>query len=320
MRALAPTLLLFALATPALGEDPAGLPAPSTQQRDGSGSAGASTPAPAHVAASPAAPVVPSAALIEKLGQGDRLFLAGDHRNALFAYQDAVYLQPAYAPARVKLGRAYLALRYAPQAIAQAEAALATDPGSAEAQKLLEDAKTAPARGAVPPAPDPRAPAAAVAVAPAAPAPRLFRFTPEVDAPAEAPARAAVAAEPSASEIAAQHYRTAIAQLEKREWAKAAAELSSAISADPKLAVAHAARGSAQFGLGKYRDAAADYDAALGLDSNLATPLYGLAECYRMLGDAKRAGEMYERYAASSGSDVREELRAIAAKRAQQLR
>jgi len=316
MRALAPTLLLFALATPALGEDPAGAPAPSTT---GPGSTGASTPAPAHVAASPAAPVVPSAALIEKLGQGDRLFLAGDHRNALFAYQDAVYLQPTYAPARVKLGRAYLALRYAPQAIAQAEAALATDPGSAEAQKLLEDAKTAPARAAVAPAGDPRA-TAAVAVAPAAPAPRLFRFTPESDAPAPAPARAAVAAEPSASEIAAQHYRTAIVQLEKREWAKAAAELSSAISADPKLAVAHAARGSAQFGLGKYRDAAADYDAALGLDPNLATPLYGLAECYRMLGDAKRAGEMYERYAASSGSDVREELRAVAAKRAQQLR
>jgi tetratricopeptide (TPR) repeat protein len=306
MRALAPTLLLLVLAMPALGDD----------------AAGARAPAAAQPAASPAVAVVPSAAVIEKLGHGDRLFLAGDHRNALFTYQDAVYLQPSYAPARVKLGRAYLALRYAAQAVAQAEAALATDPESRDARKLLEDA-TAPA--AVAPGPDPRAtPALAVVSAPqGAPAgptsPRLFPFTPEPDA-AAAPAQVAAAAEPAVNEIAAQHYRTAIGQLEKREWAKAAAELSSAISADPKLAVAHAARGSAHFGLGKYRDAAADYDAALGLDPALATPLYGLAECYRMLCDADRAAEMYDRYALSSGSDVRDDLRTLAAKRAKQLR
>jgi tetratricopeptide (TPR) repeat protein len=309
MRALAPTLLLL-LGTPALGEAPPAAPAPASGAQPAAPPAGAA--------------VVPSAALIEKLGHGDRLFLAGDYRNALFTYQDAVYLQPSYVPARVKLGRAYLALRYAPQAVAQAEAALATDPENRDARKLLEDAN-APAAGVVAPAPDPRAtPAVVVGGAPqtaaAVPAaPRLFPFTPESDS-AAAPARVAAAAEPAANEIAAQHYRTAIGQLEKREWAKAAAELSSAISADPKLAVAHAARGSAHFGLGKYRDAAADYDAALGLDPALATPLYGLAECYRMLGDADRAAEMYDRYALSSGSDVREDLRTLAAKRAKQLR
>jgi tetratricopeptide (TPR) repeat protein len=106
------------------------------------------------------ASVAPSQAVVEKLGKGDRLALAGDHRNALFAYQDAVYMQPAYAPGRVRLGRAYLALRYPAQAIALAVAALADDPQCAEARKLLEEASAA-AADAIPPAPPARDPASA---------------------------------------------------------------------------------------------------------------------------------------------------------------
>lgn len=312
MRALAPTLLL--LATAAAGEAPAGAPPPASA----AATPAAPAAAPAKPGPAPVPPVVPTPALIEKLGQGDRLFLAADYRNALFAYQDAVYMQPGYAPARVKLGRAYLALRHAPQAIAQAEAALAADPDSAEARKLLDDARSAPARPAA---------ASAGAVPQAAPAkgPRVFRFKPEPDAAppgdaATAESRVLASVEAPVNEVAAQHYRAGVAQLESREWAKALAELSAAIASDPKLAVAHTARGSAYFGLGKYRDAAADYDEALVLDSALGTPLYGLAECYRMLGDAKRAAEMYERYATSRASDVRDDLRAVAVKRARDLR
>jgi tetratricopeptide (TPR) repeat protein len=413
MRALAPTLLL--LASPALAGAPsAPVPAPvSAPTPVSAGTAATAPPAPvtapvpvqpshdgapagarapepigpaAPGAAAPAvrspspAPVVPTQALVEKLGQGDRLFLAADYRNALFAYQDAVYMQPRYAPGRVKLGRAYLALRYPAQAVAQAEAALAADPENADAKKLLEEAKNPPARASVgsqAPAPQPEAAlqaGGAAAVAPSAsgrPAsPRVFRFTPEPDATppmiapppaatppaaterivmivpapssgaaepqqAAAPASEARTAEPlpaaTASDAAgagpapspasaAQHYRAALVQLQNREWAKAVSELSNAILADPKLAVAHAARGSAYFGLGKYREAAEDYRGALLLDPKLATPAYGLAECYRMLGDAKHAVEMYERYVRSSAADVREDLRTIAAKRAQELR
>jgi hypothetical protein len=39
-----------------------------------------------------------------------------------------------------------------------------------------------------------------------------------------------------------------------------------------------------------------------------------------VLGDARAASDMYQRYAQSRGADVREDLRAIAAKRAQELR
>jgi tetratricopeptide (TPR) repeat protein len=121
-------------------------------------------------------------------------------------------------------------------------------------------------------------------------------------------------------QVAAQRYRAALGLLEARDWAKAVAALSDAILADPTLAVAYSARGSAQFGLGKYRDAAEDYVAAIRLDARLGTPIYGLAECYRVLGDGKKAAEMYERYAGSAAADVREDLRALAMKRARELR
>ena len=322
-----------------------------------------------------AEPVAPTQALVEKLGQGDRMFLAGDYRSALFAYQDAVYMHPRYAPARVRLGRAYLALRYPAQAIEQAEAALAEEPESADARKLLDEARAAPpkpgpaaadtatpARGAprvdrLTPEPDPQsassvaapvrapevipspaAPAPAVATAlpapvPAAPAtatPAPTSAHPERSAaeggaeskgtPTAPPPTATATPTPAATPTAADHYREAIAHLKSRDWVRADAALSDAILADPKLAVAYSARGSARFALGKYRDAAEDYQSAVALDPKLATPVYGLAECYRVLGDGRKAAEMYGRYAESSASDVRDDLRAMAAKRAHELK
>jgi tetratricopeptide (TPR) repeat protein len=83
-------------------------------------------------------------------------------------------------------------------------------------------------------------------------------------------------------------------------------------------AVAFVARASARYGLGKHREAADDYEAALALDPRLGTPLWGLAECYRLLGDP-HAAEYYDRYAKSTSSDVREDLRELARRRAREL-
>ncbi|HET8540147.1 MAG TPA: hypothetical protein VFL83_09785 [Anaeromyxobacter sp.] len=365
---------------------------------------------------------------VEKLGQGDRAYLAGDYRNALFAYQDAVYLAPKSAAARVRLGRAYLALRYPAQATVQGEQALALDPENADARQLIDDARSAPARQV---APQPGRTGATAAAAPAmaaprngasgatagaaAAGPRVYPFaetepdpaargaaaggttatsTPDAtsaqnsgassaptptatpsspagaastsasvapaavavvaagataapsdgaagapvnDAPATfgvqrefdavkvggtaADARLARLAAPDpAGPTAGQRYRTALELLANREYEKAVAELTQAIVLDPRLAVAYAARASARFGLGRYREAADDYRTSLAIDENLGTPLYGLAECYRVLGDGRRAAEMYQKYAASRAPDVREDLRAISAKRAQELR
>jgi tetratricopeptide (TPR) repeat protein len=321
---------------------------------------------------------------VEKIGEGDRAFLARDYQTALFAYLDAAYMATRSPVPRVRVARAYLALRHPDRAIAQAELALAMDPESADARRVLGEARGATARTAPPASPasgaSPLARSAAPQVAPAksgpAPSasssgqpaaaqsaiaqPRVFRFVPDPDprpatgerqaaappAAAGPPAQAVAvpvasgaagatpvpaatagaapaaerAAAPAPAPSAAERYRTALAHLSQREFERADAALGEAIAIDPRLAVAHAARGSARFGLGRYREAAEDYRAALALDPALATPLYGLAECHRVLGDARGAAELYERYAQSRSPDVREDLRAISAKRAQELK
>ncbi|HYG70284.1 MAG TPA: tetratricopeptide repeat protein, partial [Anaeromyxobacteraceae bacterium] len=266
-------------------------------------------------AAAGAAPAAPEAAAVaapaarafpDRLALADRLFLAGDFRNALFAYQDAVYLEPGDARARVRLGRAYEAMRYPDRAIAQYQKALALDPGSLEARRALEALGVltgTPAHGDAG-APRTDRPAPAAVAIPAAP----------VGPPAPTPAVAVAPAAPPDAPSPAQRYRAALDLMARRDFARAVAELDDAIAQDPRLAVAYVARASAQFGLAKYREAADDYKAALGLDPSMATPIYGLAECQRLLGDAG-AADLYARYAESRAPDVREDLRALAKRR-----
>jgi len=143
-------------------------------------------------------PAAPSRAFIEKLGAGDRAYLSGDYRSALFAYQDAVYLDSTSAAARVRLARAYLGLRHPDQAERQLRQVLELDPSSGEARRLLEEL-------ANPPSPTAAAvPAAAIAAAPrpaqqAPPTPMVFRLTDDAGTqpvPATAPAGAAPATAP----------------------------------------------------------------------------------------------------------------------------
>lgn len=398
-------------------------------------------PAPAPVAAAPAppsAPVVtavvtpvipppvpaprpvveptapPSPALLDKLALGDRLQGAGDYRGALFAFQDAVYLEPRHAVARVKLGRAYWILRYVGQAEEQWQQAGQLAPNDPSIAHMIEEARKAPrpaiasTEPATPPAVTP-APGTPSGGAPAygasgssagGSAPRVYRFVPE---PQGAPAQPAAAPMPpvaattpgygmpppsepapysppqyaqppqqqyaqpqyaqpgygqpaypqappqqpayaqpqpqyaqpaypppqpaygqpapqpsAAGAAAAQRYRAALSLYIQRDYLGAIAELDAAITLDPNLSVAYTARGSSKFGLGKYREAAADYKAALDLDAAKAEPIWGLAECQRMLRDPA-APDTYRRYAASVSGDVNEDRRAKARRWATEL-
>jgi tetratricopeptide (TPR) repeat protein len=413
------------------------------------------TPAPTVIiqpVAPPAPPVVapavaaapPSPALLDKLALGDRLQNAGDYRGALFAFQDAVYLDPRHAVARVKLGRAYWILRYVGQAEEQWLQASTLAPNDPSIAHMIEEARKAP-RPAPAGAPEPApvgqpgsgapGPSGAGMGAPAgAPAggPRIYKFVPEGGAepapvsptggstpgygmppapaqgypqqggqpqygqpqyappaqyppqyaqpqyappqyppaqqypppqqypqpqygqpqyaqpqygqppaaqgygqpqygqpapgPSPAPAQPGYAPAPEPQPplvpasvgAAAQRYRAALSLYTQRDYLGAIAELDAAITLDPNLAVAYVARGSARFGLGKYRQAAADYKAALDLDPARAEPVWGLAECQRMLHDPA-APETYRRYAASVSSDVNEDRRAKARRWAAEL-
>jgi len=76
--------------------------------------------------------------------------------------------------------------------------------------------------------------------------------------------------------------------------------------------LAYTARGSANVGLRRFYEAAADYQDALRLDPTRAAPLYGLAEAYRALGRAVDARTYYDKYAASTAVDVQATLQADA--------
>jgi tetratricopeptide (TPR) repeat protein len=312
------------------GAIPTPIPTPATVVAPSATPAAIPAAAQAAVAAPlPIAVRPPSPAFLDKLSYADRLFVAGDFRNALFAYQDAVYLDPSDARARVRLGRAYAAMRYPAQAQAQYEKAIELDPGFGEAHRAMEELRTpvAAAPSAAPaakPVVIPAAPAEKTAPAPAVSAEprtqvRVYKLPVETDEPARREIAAAAVAQAPEAPSPAQRYRAALDLMAKREFARAVTELDDAIAQDPRLAVAYVARASAQFGLARYREASDDYKAALGLDPSMATPLYGLAECRRLLGDAG-AAELYGRYAESRAPDVREDLRALAKKRATELR
>jgi tetratricopeptide (TPR) repeat protein len=269
----------------------------------------------------------PSQALIEKLGAGDRAFLARDYRGALFLYQDAIYMAPASVPARIRLARCYAALRYPAQAEAQLTQALELDPASGEARKLLDELRALPppplpvgpgvvqAPGAGRPPVEPPGAGAGTAAPVAPPAVlgsgstgTLYRLAPEAPGPS-----------PASRQAAAELYRAAVAQIAQRDFAAAADGLTRALALDPSLALAYEARASARFGLGQHQEAARDYQTAAALSADRASPLWGLAECYRLLGDP-RAAETYERFAASPAPDATEPLREQARRRAQELR
>jgi tetratricopeptide (TPR) repeat protein len=345
MRSTVLALLLVAAPLALAGPPPEAGAQPEVAERPArNGGVASSPPGPpppaaaaavAPPAAPPAAPAPPSRALIEKLGAGDRAFLIGDYRTALFAYQDAGYLDPTSAVARVKLARAYAALGHRDQAERQLRQALELDPANDEARKLLEEPANPP-RGAASPAAAATALVAPLVVAPAPTAPpRSYRITDDVGAPPPDPGRAgaglvlgagatAVGPVPAAPSVgadpqeASRHYKTALGMIGARDFNGAIVELDRALEINPQLGVAVAARASAFYGLGRYPEAARDYEAALALVPHLATPLYGLAESYRRLGDP-RAAEYYLRYAQSEASDVRPELRETARQRAEQL-
>jgi tetratricopeptide (TPR) repeat protein len=286
-------------------------------------------PAPAPPTAAPLTPATPTRALIEKLGAGDRAFLSGDFRPALFAYQDAVYLDPSSAVARIKLARAYAALGHRDQADRQLKQALELDPDNNEARKLMAELANPP-----PAAPPPVPVVTTIVPAPASaptppPSQNVYRLTESAGGPPPGANQAgagvavrdtappAVPAEPDRQETS-RHYRNALTMIGARDFKGAIIELDRALEIDPRMGVAIAARASAFYGLGRYSEAARDYETALVLVPQLATPLYGLAETYRHLNDP-RAGEYYARYARSDANDVRPELRETARKRAEQF-
>jgi len=214
---------------------------------------------------------------------GDKAYAAKDFRTALFAYQDATREDPSSAIVLVKLGETYARMGHDPEAIEQFQRALKLDRGNSAALQGLAAARE---RLAILSPPKPAEP----------PPPKI------VD---EAGAR--------------ERYTAAVKMINDRKYAESLPILDQALEKKPGYGVALVARGSAHMGLLQYDAAAADYTAARAADPSLASPLFGLAEAYRALGQSAKAAEFYREYAASTAPDVQPQLRDYAARNAQAL-
>jgi tetratricopeptide (TPR) repeat protein len=118
---------------------------------------------------------------------------------------------------------------------------------------------------------------------------------------------------------ARERYTAGVKLINDRKYAEALPALDEALQKKPGYGVALVARGSAQMGLLHYDAAAADYSAARSSDPSLASPLFGLAEAYRAMGQPAKAAQLYKEYAESTAADVQPQLKDYAAKNAQAL-
>ncbi|WP_236068961.1 tetratricopeptide repeat protein [Citreicoccus inhibens] len=227
-----------------------------------------------------------------RIRDGDVLMRERRYREAAFAFLDASHADAGHVEARFKLGNALAVLGYYGQAIEQWEAAarLTTDTAIRQsAQDNVARAKVKQAQSGSSP---------------------LAAGLPPGSGPVAEPTRVQ----------ARKAYEMGVQRIGERDFAGALQSLTQAVQLEPMLAVAYTARGSANIGLRRYPEAAADYQYALRLEPDSASPLYGLAESYRAMGRNAEARSLYERYAASTAADVRPPLQAESRQKAERLR
>ena len=126
-------------------------------------------------------------------------------------------------------------------------------------------------------------------------------------------------AQPSDEAAAIAHYRTGVGLIREKRYDQAVTELDQSLLLKPNFTSGMIARGSAKIGLGRFPDALADYAAAQSADPSLASPLFGLAEAYRGLGQAEKAADLYRRFASSTAPDAPPNLKLYALQNAQVL-
>ncbi|MFB1484343.1 tetratricopeptide repeat protein [Corallococcus sp. RDP092CA] len=277
---------------------PAWAQAPSAQPpAAGAKPAASAARAPAPVTAAAPGPVEPqrtSQAVLAatRIRDGDALMRERRYREAAFAFLDAEHAAPAHVEARFKLGNALAVLGYYARAIEEWEAASRLTQDAAirqSAQDNITRARVKQAESGASP-----------------------------QAVGQPPGSGPVADTTRAQ--ARRAYEQGVQHISQRAYAPALQTLTQAIQQEPLLTVAYVARGSANIGLRRYAEAAADYQFALKLEPDSASPLYGLAEAYRALGRNLEARDLYERYARSTAADVRPELKEESRQKAERLR
>ena len=227
-----------------------------------------------------------------RIRDGDALMRERRYREAAFAFLDAEHAAPDHVEARFKLGNALAVLGYYARAIEEWEAAARLTQDAAIRQSAQDNITRA------------RVKQAELGASP--------------QAVGQPPGSGPVADTTRAQ--ARRAYEQGVQHISQRAYAPALQTLTQALQQEPLLTVAYIARGSANIGLRRYAEAAADYQFALKLEPDAASPLYGLAEAYRALGRNLEARDLYERYSRSTAADVRPELKEESRQKAERLR
>ncbi|WP_163996888.1 tetratricopeptide repeat protein [Pyxidicoccus caerfyrddinensis] len=227
-----------------------------------------------------------------RIRDGDALMKERRYREAAFAFLDATHADAGHVEALFKLGNAMAVLGYYGQAVEKWERAAKLTQDAAIRQSAQDNVARARAK-----------------MAQAGASPQAAGLP-----PGSGPVADTTRAQ------ARRAYEQGVQRIGTRDYSGALTSLTQAIQLEPMLAVAYTARGSANIGLRRYAEAAADYQYALDLEPGAASPLYGLAESYRALGRNAEARALYERYAASSATDVRSQLQEESRQKAAKLR
>ncbi|WP_342381033.1 tetratricopeptide repeat protein [Myxococcus stipitatus] len=251
-------------------------------------------PFPSTRAASEATPErTPNPALAAaRIRDGDALMKERRYREAAFAFLDASHADSGHVEALFKLGNALAVLGYYGQAVEKWESVSRLTQDATIRQSAQDNITRARAKQAQ-----------------AGTSPQAAGL-----APGSGPVADTTRAQ------ARRAYEQGVQRIGAKDFTTALTHLTQAIQLEPMLAVAYTARGSANIGLRRYAEAAADYQFALELEPQSASPLYGLAESYRALGRNAEARGLYERYAASSAADVRPQLQEESRQKASKLR
>jgi tetratricopeptide (TPR) repeat protein len=124
----------------------------------------------------------------------------------------------------------------------------------------------------------------------------------------------------SESSISARRsYEEGLRLIKEKNYPGAIAALNAAVEQKPDFAEAYAARGTAQVYLRQPSAAVADYNYALQLNPQMASPLYGLAVAHQKMKEPLLAAGYFQHYAESHSPDVEPEMRKQAARLAQNL-
>ncbi|MGC8928391.1 MAG: tetratricopeptide repeat protein [Myxococcota bacterium] len=213
----------------------------------------------------------------EIVKEADGHLANGNYRLAISTYRDALIRNPNSIQAHYNLGIALAKIDRLEQAISEWEKVLQLDPNNSGAKENINRAK-ARLSGKSSPSPDQSSQVAAQTSQSSQPAPQQ-----------SSPVNDLLAKANKANSVG--DYAGAIKYIDELMVIK------------KDVAEAYVVRGDALLGMARYLDAINEYKKALALNPQLADPLFGMAESYRLLAKADMAIQYYKLFLNSPSQD-----------------